>query len=304
MTELIRNRYEPLEVVGEGGEGRLVKALDLQHDRFVALKLRAVATDADRDLMLGEARVLLAVPPHANLALVRDDFFEDGNYVIVMDWVDGVDLGRVLQTRGRPGLSPSSVVGWLAEAADALTHLHTRDPPVIHGDVKPASLVLTRGGHIVLVDFGVSTVSGSRAKRLGTPGFAAPELLTARPGPRVRRVRARRDGVHAAHRRASERHRRRRGTASTPSRQPPSRPRSEPGWRRARRAARRHPGSSSSACAPVGARLCRPVCSRSASRTSRAPQGRGNATLRPWRVRLCATIRSSPRPSSRTTAGS
>ena len=182
MTELIRDRYEPLEVVGEGGEGRLVKALDLQHDRFVALKLRAVATDADRDLMLGEARVLLAVPPHANLALVRDDFFEDGNYVIVMDWVDGVDLGRVLQTRGRPGLSPSSVVGWLAEAADALTHLHTRDPPVIHGDVKPASLVLTRGGHIVLVDFGVSTVSGSRAKRLGTPGFAAPELLTEGPG--------------------------------------------------------------------------------------------------------------------------
>ena len=181
MTELIHDRYEPLDVVGEGGEGRLVKALDLQHDRFVALKLRAVATDAGRELVLNEARALLALPPHANLALVRDGFFEDDQYVIVMDWVEGVDLGRVLQTRGRPGLSPSSVVAWLAEAADALTYLHTRDPPVVHGDVKPANLVLTHGGHIVLVDYGVSTVSGSRTNGLGTPGFTAPELLTEAP---------------------------------------------------------------------------------------------------------------------------
>ncbi len=121
-----------------------------------------------------------------------------------MDWVDGVDLGRVLQTRGRPGLSPSSVVAWLAEAADALTHLHTRDPPVIHGDVKPANLVLTRGGHIVLVDFGVSTASGSRTNGLGTPGFTAPELAHGTSEPRVRRVRARRHGVHAAHRDAPD----------------------------------------------------------------------------------------------------
>ena len=48
MTELIRDRYGPLVVVGEGGEGRIVKARDLQHDRFVALKLRAVATERGR----------------------------------------------------------------------------------------------------------------------------------------------------------------------------------------------------------------------------------------------------------------
>jgi WD40 repeat protein/class 3 adenylate cyclase/tRNA A-37 threonylcarbamoyl transferase component Bud32 len=181
MTELIRDRYEPIEVVGEGGEGRVLKALDRQHDRFVALKLRTVASDADRDQLLNEARVLLAVPPHPNLALVRDDFFDGDQYVIVMDWVDGVDLGRVLHTRGQPGLAPSSIVTWLADVAAALTHLHTRDPAVIHGDVKPANLVLTRGGHIVLVDFGVSTLPGSDAHQLASDGFAAPELLTAVP---------------------------------------------------------------------------------------------------------------------------
>jgi WD40 repeat protein/class 3 adenylate cyclase len=181
MTQLIRDRYEALEVVGEGGEGRLLKALDRQHGRIVALKLRTLATDADRELMLNEARILLALPPHANLPIVRDDFFEDDHYVIVMDWVDGIDLKRVLQTRGRPGLAPSSVIAWLAEAAAALTHLHTQGPPVIHGDVKPANLVLTHGGHIVLVDFGISAAPRSPARRLGSPGFAAPELITSSP---------------------------------------------------------------------------------------------------------------------------
>src|SRR4051794_29301893 len=132
-------------------------------------------------MMLNEARILLALPPHANLPLVRDDFFDGDRYVIVMDWVDGVDLNRVLHTRGRPGLAPSSVVAWLAEAAAALTHLHTQEPPVIHGDVKPANMVLTRGGHITLVDFGISTASRTPARRLGSPGFAAPELITSSP---------------------------------------------------------------------------------------------------------------------------
>jgi WD40 repeat protein/class 3 adenylate cyclase len=178
MTQLLRDRYELLEVVAEGGEGRVVKALDRQHGRFVALKLRAVTTAADRDALLNEASVLLALPPHPNLPLVRDDFFDDDRYVIVIDWVDGVDLDRVLHTRGRPGLAPSRVVTWLAEAAAALTHLHGQDPPVIHGDVKPANLVLTRGGHIVLVDFGLSAAPGSTPSSLGTRGFSAPELVT------------------------------------------------------------------------------------------------------------------------------
>src|SRR4051812_1482517 len=181
MEQLIRDRYEPLEVVGEGGEGRLLKALDRQHGRIVALKLRTVASDADRESMLNEARILLALPPNANLPLVRDDFFEGDRYVIVMDWVDGIDLKRVLQERGRPGLAPSRVVEWLAEAAAALTHLHAQEPPVIHGDVKPANLVLANGGHIVLVDFGISTASRTPERRLGSPGFFAPELVTSPP---------------------------------------------------------------------------------------------------------------------------
>ena len=77
---------------------------------------------------------------------MREDFFEGDSYVVAMDWVDGTDLATLLGDRGRPGLAPSSVLAYLAQAAEALTHLHTQDPPVIHGDVKPANLILTKGG--------------------------------------------------------------------------------------------------------------------------------------------------------------
>ena len=81
----------------------------------------------------------------------------------------------MLPEHGTPGLPPSTVLRWLAPVAEALTHLHTTDPSVVHGDVKPANLVLTPTGRVVLVDFGVSSTRGLRT-RGGTPGYRAPEV--------------------------------------------------------------------------------------------------------------------------------
>ncbi len=176
MAEFLKGRYEILEVLGRGGEGRVVRALDHQHDRVVALKIRTVHSTADRDDLLAEARVLLNLPAHPALPLLREDFFEGDSYVIVMDFVDGIDLAKLLGQRGRPGLAPSSVLSYLADTADALTHLHTQHPAVIHGDIKPGNLILTRGGHVKLVDFGMSSTPTARRRRAGTPDFRAPEL--------------------------------------------------------------------------------------------------------------------------------
>jgi class 3 adenylate cyclase/WD40 repeat protein len=175
-ASLLHGRYEVLAVVGRGGEGTLVRAVDRRHGRDVALKLRRVPEDPrDADRLLVEARTLLQLHPHPGLPLARDDFFEDDRHALVMDWVDGVDLGALLTEHGQPGLPPSTVLRWLAPAAEALTHLHTTDPPVVHGDVKPANLILTTAGGVVLVDFGVSSTRGLRP-RGGTPGYRAPEV--------------------------------------------------------------------------------------------------------------------------------
>jgi WD40 repeat protein/class 3 adenylate cyclase/tRNA A-37 threonylcarbamoyl transferase component Bud32/energy-coupling factor transporter ATP-binding protein EcfA2 len=176
MPELLNNRYELVESLGAGGEARVVKALDRRHDRLVALKIRRIGNGRVREELLSEARILLAISPHPGLPLVREDFFEADSYVVAMDWVDGVDLATLMADRGRPGLAPSSALAYLAQAAEALSHLHSQDPPVIHGDVKPANLILTRGGRIKLVDFGLSSAPDAQRRRSGTPGFRAPEL--------------------------------------------------------------------------------------------------------------------------------
>src|SRR6187551_4067714 len=145
-AELLRERYEPLEVVGSGGEAEVVRALDHLHGRNVALKVRRVADEASRAQLLSEARLLLSLPPHPGLPLVREDFFVDDRYMIAMDWIEGVDLEALLAAEGRPGLEPELAIGYLEQAAEALEHLHTQDPPVVHGDVKPANLILTSSG--------------------------------------------------------------------------------------------------------------------------------------------------------------
>src|SRR5215204_4950370 len=176
VLTLFRERYEVLATVGSGGEAQIVKALDRQHGRFVALKIRPVRDQAAREDLLGEARVLLALPPHPALPLVREDFFDRDEYVVAMDWVEGTNLATLLAENGRPGLASSSVLAYLAQAAEALTHLHSQSPPVIHGDVKPGNLILTKGGRIKLVDFGLSSAPDAPRRRSGTPGYRAPEV--------------------------------------------------------------------------------------------------------------------------------
>ncbi len=138
---------------------------------------------AARDELLREARVLLSLDPHPGLPLVRDDFFRDDDYIIVMDWIEGVDLDRLLREEGTPGLAPSTILGHLAQVAEALTYLHGHDPTVVHGDVKPANLILTSGGRVVLVDFGLAS-TGDPAARAGTPGYVAPEVAAGGPSTR------------------------------------------------------------------------------------------------------------------------
>jgi WD40 repeat protein/energy-coupling factor transporter ATP-binding protein EcfA2 len=181
-TELLRDRYEEIGVVGRGGEGEVVRALDHLHGRPVALKVRRAGNEGSRAELLSEARVLLSLTPHPGLPLVREDFFVDDRYVIAMDWIEGTDLEALLAREGRPGLEPPLVIDYLEDVAAALEHLHRHDPPVVHADVKPANMILTSSGHVVLVDFGLSSMPADESRRAGTAGYIAPEVAAgARP---------------------------------------------------------------------------------------------------------------------------
>ena len=184
MPRLIRGRYEVLEVVASGGQGDLIRALDRQHDRILALKVRRVGDRTQREAVLSEARILLGLRPHPGVTLVREDFFERDRYYLAMDWVEGTDLRRLLVERGSPGLPFDHVMGWLTEVAGALDHLHGHEPPIVHGDVKPANVIITPQGRAVLVDFGIAFRGEPGRTAAGTPGYLAPEVLSGgRPGP-------------------------------------------------------------------------------------------------------------------------
>ena len=182
---LLRGRYELSETVGSGGQERVVKALDRESGRLVALKMGPVGPDRRRDDLQREARVLRELAPHLSLPRVREDFFEGDEHVVVMDWVEGTDLARLLRDKGTPGLALSSVLAYLGDAAEALSFLHARDPPIIHGDIKPANLILTRGGRVSVVDLGLSSTCGSARWRGGAVGFRAPELKAGAPPSRA-----------------------------------------------------------------------------------------------------------------------
>jgi serine/threonine protein kinase len=179
VTELWRDRYRPVDVVAQGGQGRLVRGIDRQHDRPVALKIRRVASVEQRNQVLAEARVLLALRPHPGLPTVREDFFEGDRFVLVMDWVEGDSLDQVVATRGAPGMPLPSVLRWAEQLADAIDHLHAHRPVIVHGDVKPANVVLTPDGRVVLVDFGIA--SSGLTTSAGTAGYTAPEVLDGQP---------------------------------------------------------------------------------------------------------------------------
>ena len=260
MLTLFRERYEVLETLGSGGEAQIVKALDRQHGRIVALKIRPVRDEAAREELLNEARVLLALPPHPALPLVREDFFDRDDYVVAMDWVDGTDLATLLGDRGRPGLAPSSVLAYLAQAAEALTHLHSQSPPVIHGDVKPGNLILTKGGRIKLVDFGLSSAPTAPRRRAGTPGYRAPELAAGESPSRASDVYALAATAFALLTgsapagRAADVGGHRPGAGGAARGRDPPRHGDRPGA-----PSRRPRASSSSACGPAGRPRCRPA---------------------------------------------
>jgi len=175
MSEMWRGRYGSVETIAQGGQGRLLRGIDRQHDRPVALKVRNVASIEERNQVLAEARVLLSLQPHPGLPTVREDFFEGDSYVLVMDWVDGTSLDQVVAARGAPGMPLPSVLRWATQLAAAIDHLHAHRPVIVHGDVKPANAVLTPDDRVVLVDFGIAT--NGVVTRSGTIGYAAPEVL-------------------------------------------------------------------------------------------------------------------------------
>ena len=162
--EALRGRYKIREQIGQGGMGNIYLADDLRLEgRFCALKeveydraLPKNILDEAREQFLREATVLARLD-HPNLPKVSDFFSIEARDYLVMDYVPGKDLRTLmLEARKRKEfIAEDTVLNWAGQLADALTYLHSQQPPIVHRDIKPSNLKLTPSGVIKLVDFGL-----------------------------------------------------------------------------------------------------------------------------------------------------
>lgn len=175
--EVLRQRYKIVSHIGQGGMGSVYQAEDLRLEgRQCALKevqgdpTASPATQQQaRDQFYREASVLARLD-HPSLPKVSDYFSNEGRDYLVMDYVPGRNLKAIMDEARQNGrfLPEKEVLDWAAQLGDALSYLHSQDPPVVHRDIKPSNIKLTPTGRLKLVDFGLVKLLGSDDERTVT----------------------------------------------------------------------------------------------------------------------------------------
>jgi eukaryotic-like serine/threonine-protein kinase len=175
---ILNHRYRIVEILGQGGMGSIYRAVDQNLGVDVAVKENLFTTEEYARQFRREA-IILASLRHPNLPRVTDHFVIEGQgQYLVMDFIEGEDLRERMDREGV--LSDIEVVVLGTAICEALSYLHSRQPQVVHRDIKPGNVKITPNGHIILVDFGLAKViQGSQATTTGaramTPGYSPPE---------------------------------------------------------------------------------------------------------------------------------
>jgi len=164
--QLLCGRYELVERLSSGGAGVVWSAYDRQLDRTVAVKVLAAADLAPQDAerLENEARAAAALPDTPHLATVHDFGHDGGSVFVVMEPVAGRSLDEVLATDGVPG--PARATDWARQVCAGLETAHAAG--LVHGDIKPANLVLADDGSVRILDLGSAWLHPAQGlERLG-----------------------------------------------------------------------------------------------------------------------------------------
>jgi serine/threonine-protein kinase len=175
--EILGDRYQIQEPIGRGGMATIYRSRDVDMDRIVAIKILREVYNTDAKFVARfqlEAKTASALQ-HPNIVQVYDYGQTMGNYYIVMELVEGINLRRYL--RGRGGvLNVDRAVIIAHDVALALGAAHRRN--IVHRDVKPQNILVGRNGSIKLTDFGIASVyTDNNASRLTTTGMTVGTVL-------------------------------------------------------------------------------------------------------------------------------
>ena len=168
---MIGGTYQVMKTLGAGGQSDVWLVLHKRTCALMALKRIPLKAQWPRG-ELDYARHL----EHPGLPKIYDIFLAEGCVWIAMEYLEGKTLEQLKQERGR--FSEKELRQWLKQLTEILAYLHSRTPPLIHGDIKPSNLMIDPEGKLILLDFGAClTAEGKKKERYGTRIFAAPEQL-------------------------------------------------------------------------------------------------------------------------------
>lgn len=167
--KIIGTKYRLLKKIGEGGSGTVYLAEDIKLKRLWAVK------EVTKELQFEQEVETLRLVQHKNLPLLVDMIKEGKKAYLVLEYIEGNTLLKLLKEKKTLPLKESIEIGM--EILEALKCLHQKNPPIVYGDLKPSNVMIDREGNVKLIDFGTAFLKDSSKEAYGTPGYAAPEQI-------------------------------------------------------------------------------------------------------------------------------
>ena len=183
IGEQVEN-FRIVNKLGEGGMGIVYKAMDVQLERPVAIKMLTPELSRNPEIVerfRTEARAQANLS-HTNLATLYAFLVHEGSAFIVMEFVEGENFEQIISRCGP--LAPEDAIPWFKQALLGVGAAHRMG--IVHRDLKPANLMLNRQGIVKVMDFGIAKVLGVRGitrtgMQLGTAAYMSPEQIRGLP---------------------------------------------------------------------------------------------------------------------------
>ncbi|WP_338825363.1 Serine/threonine-protein kinase PrkC [Moorella humiferrea] len=178
IGKILEGRYEILDELGGGGMARVYRGQDRLLHRFVTIKILREQFASDQDFLTRFQKEAQAVArlSHPNVVSIYDVGQEDGIHYLIMEYVEGRSLKEVISERGQ--LPPREAVDIALQICDALEHAHENG--IIHRDIKPHNILITRNGRVKVTDFGIAQAASEATMAyggtmIGSVHYLAPE---------------------------------------------------------------------------------------------------------------------------------
>lgn len=180
---LLGGRYEILELIGTGGMANVYKARCTMLNRFVAIKVLKDEFSHDQDFIKRfniESQAAAGLS-HSNIVSVYDVGTQENIHYIVMEYVDGITLKKYMEEHG--ALSVEEAINFSIQIASALNHAHRKG--IIHRDIKPQNILVTKDKQLKVTDFGIARAVSSYTMKIEdgamcTAHYCSPEQASGR----------------------------------------------------------------------------------------------------------------------------